>query len=132
MAIESASISPQGAPQVVDTVAAGSKKANKGQAEALEPKANAKFVPEKVKVEIDRQPLVSANELESKIADLNKALVSRNQAVAFSTDARTGHEVVKVTNRSTGALIRQMPTLEVLQAMQNIDRMIGLIFNRKT
>jgi len=37
-----------------------------------------------------------------------------------------------VTNRTTGALIRQMPTLEVLQAMQNIDRMIGLIFNRKT
>ncbi len=47
MAIESASISPQGAPQVVDTVAAGSKKANKSQAEAIEPKANAKFVTRK-------------------------------------------------------------------------------------
>jgi flagellar protein FlaG len=61
---------------------------------------------------------------------LNKELTSRNQAVAFSSDATTGRDIVRVTNRTTGELIRQMPTAEALKAMQNIDQMMGLIFNK--
>jgi flagellar protein FlaG len=57
--------------------------------------------------------------------------MSRNQAVEFSTDSGTGHDVVRVSNRSTGELIRQMPSVEALKAMQNIDQMMGLIFNAK-
>lgn len=89
-------------------------------------------VPEPAKVKINREPLVSAVELEAKIGELNAKLIERNQAVAFSTDAGTGHDVVKVTNRSTGELIRQMPSLEALKAMQNMDQMMGLIFNGKS
>ena len=59
-------------------------------------------------------------------------MVSRNQAVVFSTDAATGKDVVRVTNKSTGELIRQMPSVEALKAMQNIDQMMGLIFNKRT
>jgi uncharacterized FlaG/YvyC family protein len=40
--------------------------------------------------------------------------------------------VVRVSNSSTGELIRQMPSVEALKAMQNIDQMMGLIFNQKT
>ena len=130
--IEVSSMSSQGASQVVDQMSAGAKAVNKSKTGDVSSNSTAKFVPEKPEVEIDRQPLVSASELESKIAELNKTLVSRNQAVAFSTDSSTGHDVVKVTNRSTGELIRQMPSIEALKAMQNIDQMIGLIFNRQT
>ena len=59
-------------------------------------------------------------------------MVSRNQDVLFSTDAATGKDVVRVSNKSTGELIRQMPSVEALKAMQNIDQMMGLIFNKKT
>ena len=89
-------------------------------------------VPEAPKIDIDRQPIISATELEAKIVELNEAMVSRNQAVLFSTDAATGKDVVRVSNRDTGELIRQMPSVEALKAMQNIDQMMGLIFNQTT
>jgi flagellar protein FlaG len=83
-----------------------------------------------IKVDIDRQPTISPSELADKIELLNKELTSRNQAVTFSSDATTGRDIVRVTNRTTGELIRQMPTAEALKAMQNIDQMMGLIFNK--
>tara|TARA_B100000787_G_C16117523_1_gene261093 strand:+ start:485 stop:874 length:390 start_codon:yes stop_codon:yes gene_type:complete len=89
-------------------------------------------VPEAPKIDIDRQPIISATELEAKIVELNEAMVSRNQAVLFSTDAATGKDVVRVSNKDTGELIRQMPSVEALKAMQNIDQMMGLIFNQTT
>ena len=84
------------------------------------------------KVDINREPIISSKELEAKIVELNEAMVSRNQAVVFSTDGATGKDVIRVTNKSTGELIRQMPSVEALKAMQNIDQMMGLIFNKKT
>ena len=99
---------------------------------AIEPSKAPKPVPAAPKVDIDREPLISAQELESKIAQLNEALASRNQAVVFSTDPSTGKDVVMVSNKSTGELIRQMPSVEALKAMQNIDTMIGLIFSTQT
>ena len=96
---------------------------------ALEPSRAPKPVPAAPKVDIDREPLISAQELESKIAQLNEALASRNQAVVFSTDASTGKDVVMVSNKSTGELIRQTPSVEALKAMQTIDTMPGLIFS---
>ena len=91
-----------------------------------------KPVPEPPKVNINREPIISPKELEAKISELNEAMVSRNQDVVFSTDAATGKDVVRVSNKSTGELIRQMPSVEALKAMQNIDQMMGLIFNQKT
>ena len=99
---------------------------------AIEPSKAPKPVPAAAKVDINREPLVSSQELEGKIAELNEALASRNQAVMFSTDPSTGKDVVRVSNKSTGELIRQMPSVEVLKAMQNIDTMVGLIFNTQT
>ena len=99
---------------------------------AIEPSKAPKPVPAAAKVDINREPLVSSQELEGKIAELNEALASRNQNVVFSTDPSTGKDVVRVSNKSTGELIRQMPSVEALKAMQNIDTMIGLIFNTQT
>ena len=95
-------------------------------------KPSPKPVPEAPKIDIDRQPIISTSELEAKIVELNEAMVSRNQAVLFSTDAVTGRDVVRVSNKNTGELIRQMPSVEALKAMQNIDQMMGLIFNKRT
>jgi flagellar protein FlaG len=129
MAIEAPSASPQIVPQMVD------KKVNISQpvvavdaTKVVKPKP----VPEPPKVNINREPIISSKELEAKISELNAAMVSRNQAVVFSTDAATGKDVVRVSNKSTGELIRQMPSVEALKAMQIIDQMMGLIFNQKT
>ena len=130
MAIEALLASPQAAPQPVDTKTAASKPAVT-EAKAIV-KHQPKPVPQAPKIEINREPIISSKELEVKIAELNEAMVSRNQAIVFSKDASTGKDVVRVTNRSTGELIRQMPSVEALKAMQNIDQMMGLIFNHKT
>ena len=129
MAIEVNIVNPQVAPQKVNTQVGESRQV--AQTEAVI-KYQPKPVPEAPKVDINREPIISSKELEAKIGELNEAMVSRNQAVLFSTDPQTGKDVVKVTNKSTGELIRQMPSVEALKAMQNIDQMMGLIFNKRT
>ena len=129
MSIESLTVNPQAAPVAVSN-GAGSNRSIV-QVEAVE-KPVIKMAPSAPKVDIDREPIISSQELESKIAQLNEALSSRNQAVVFSTDPSTGKDVVMVSNKSTGELIRQMPSVEALKAMQNIDTMIGLIFSTQT
>jgi flagellar protein FlaG len=132
MVIEALLATPQAAPHSID------KKADIVRPPVTEAKAIVKIqakpkpVPPPPKIEINREPIISSRELEGKIAELNEAMVSRNQAVMFSTDSATGKDVVRVTNKSTGELIRQMPSAEALKAMQNIDQMMGLLFNKKT
>ena len=129
MAIEANIVNPQVAPQKVNTQVGESRQV--AQIEAVV-KLQPKPVPEAPKVNINREPIISLKELETKIGELNEAMVSRNQAVLFSIDPKTGKDVVRVTNESTGELIRQMPSVEALKAMQNIDQMMGLIFNKRT
>jgi flagellar protein FlaG len=129
MAIESLVISHQTAPVVVDhNVESG----RFGADSNLVVGRKSKPVPEAPMVDIDREPIISSSELEAKIAELNEALASRNHAIVFSRDSTTGKDVIRVTNKSTGELIRQMPSVEALKVMQNIDHMMGLIFNQKT
>ena len=132
MAIESVSNPALLDSQIVGRKASHNANVTFESSAAIEPSMAPKPVPAAPKVDIDREPLISAQELESKIAQLNEALASRNQAVVFSTDASTGKDVVMVSNKSTGELIRQMPSVEALKAMQNIDTMIGLIFSSQT
>ena len=127
MAIEAVVAGLQNPPQVVGNSASG--KQPVAQAEVVK-KLNP--VPAAPKIDINREPIISTMELEAKIVELNEAMVSRNQAVLFSKDAATGKDVVRVSNKNTGELIRQMPSVEALKAMQNIDQMMGLIFNKRT
>ena len=129
MAIESLAVNPQAAPAIVSKSVGVSQSVAKVEA-VTQPKL--KPVPEAPKVDINREPIISSQELETKIAELNEAIVSRNSDIVFSTDPATGKDVVRVSNSSTGELIRQMPSVEALKAMQNIDQMMGLIFNQKT
>jgi flagellar protein FlaG len=129
MVIEAFAANPPVAPQKVNTQEGISRPVAKADVVV---KHQPKPVPDAPKVEINREPLISSTELEAKLIELNEALVSRNQAVVFSTDSATGKDVVRVTNKSNGELIRQMPSVEALKAMQNIDQMMGLIFNKRT
>tara|TARA_B100000787_G_C16053958_1_gene232521 strand:- start:163 stop:552 length:390 start_codon:yes stop_codon:yes gene_type:complete len=129
MGIEAVATNAQMAPQIVNNQAKDSRTVVKAEAIV---KHQPKPVPEAPKIDINREPIMSSKELEVKIGELNEAMISRNQAVLFSTDPQTGKDVIRVTNKSTGELIRQMPSVEALKAMQNIDQMMGLIFNEKT
>ena len=129
MAIEAVATNPQVAPQIVNTQVGNDRPVAKVEALVKE---QPKPVPAAPKIDINREPIISSKELEAKISELNEAMVSRNKAVLFSTDPQTGKDIVRITNSNTGELIRQMPSVEALKAMQNIDQMMGLIFNKKT
>ena len=131
MAIESLAVNPQAAPTIVSSSVGVSRSVEQVEA-VIKPQPKPRPVPEAPKVDINREPIISSKELEGKIAELNEAMVSRNQAIVFSKDPATGKDVIRVSNKSTGELIRQMPSVEALKAMQNIDQMMGLIFNHKT
>ena len=129
MVIEAVATNPQVAPQIVNTHVGSDRPVAK--VEVVE-KEQPKPVPAAPKIDINREPIISSKELEAKISELNEAMVSRNKAVLFSTDPQTGKDIVRITNSNTGELIRQMPSVEALKAMQNIDEMMGLIFNKRT
>jgi flagellar protein FlaG len=133
MAIESPTVNPQASLAVVSNRVGDILSAVKVKAEAeAVAKPLFKPVPAAPKIEINREPIISSKELAAKIAELNEAVVSKNLAIAFIADPATGKDVVRVSNKSTGELIRQMPSVEALKAMQNIDHMMGLIFNDKS
>ena len=129
MVIEAVAANPQVAPQIVNTQVGNDRPVAKVEAVVKE---QPKPVPAAPKIDINREPIISSKELEAKISELNEAMVSRNKAVLFSTDPQTGKDIVRITNSNTGELIRQMPSVEALKAMQNIDQMMGLIFNKRT
>ena len=126
--IEAAMVNPQSFLKVVDRNA--DVKAKVAQVDA--PIAlQSERAPRLRDVLINREPVISSQELDLKIAQLNEAMVSRNQAVVFSRDEATGKDVLRVNNKSTGELIRQIPNDEALKVTQSIDKMIGLIFNQR-
>ena len=126
--IEAAMFNPQSFLKVVDRNA--DVKAKVAQVDApIAPQSER--APRLRDVLINREPVISSQELDLKIAQLNEAMVSRNQAVVFSRDEATGKDVLRVNNKSTGELIRQIPNDEALKVTQSIDKMIGLIFNQR-
>lgn len=49
----------------------------------------------------------------------------------FTIDDNTGKTLVRVTDRATGELIRQIPSQEMLEIAQSLDRMQGLLLRQK-
>ena len=48
----------------------------------------------------------------------------------FSVHNSTGRTMVKVVNRDTGDLIREVPPEEILNLASKIDEMIGILFDK--
>ena len=69
---------------------------------------------------------------------LQEAVDAANEAVSaikceldFSIDEGTGKTVVRVVEKQTGTVIRQMPTPEMLEIAKALDRLQGLLVHNK-
>lgn len=60
---------------------------------------------------------------------LVKPVVSNN--LDFSVDQSTGKAIVRITDRETGELIRQIPSEEMMEIARSLDRMQGLLLRQK-
>ena len=72
-------------------------------------------------------------EIESAVEKLNKKLESQNQDlnVGFSVDSESGRIVVRISDASTGKLVRQIPSEETLEFARNVKEGKGLLLNTK-
>lgn len=86
------------------------------------------------------QPLApSSNQSEAKdsqqLADAVKAtndfVNSVNNSLTFSVDKDSGKTIVKVIDKSTDEVIRQIPSEEMLAIAQALDKIKGLLVHQK-
>ncbi len=112
MAVETFSVNVQASPSI----------ANNRDKQSL---------PELRELNVNRVVAITPDDMDAQLAELNNAMAMRKQAIVFSTDPLTGIDVVTISDKNTGDIIRQMPSVEVLKAMENIDLMVGVIFNQQ-
>jgi len=65
----------------------------------------------------------------SVVNELNQALKQINSRFSASVDDATGMVVVRITDRNTGELVKQVPPQQVLDASVSMEKIIGLLVN---
>lgn len=65
------------------------------------------------------------------VKSINKSMASLSADLEFSLDDDTHRTVVKVIDRQTNEVIRQIPTEEVLQISKALDQVQGLLIRQK-
>jgi len=77
---------------------------------------------------ISRQ--VSREELEAFLGKLQEAQVF-DRRISFDIDDESGRIVVRVIDRATGEVIRQIPPDQVLAVAMSIEKMLGLLLDER-
>jgi flagellar protein FlaG len=65
------------------------------------------------------------------LKQLNDTVSLFNSDLEFTTDKESGAQVVKVVNRSSKEVIRQIPSEEAVRLAQALDRLQGLLVRDK-
>ena len=65
------------------------------------------------------------------IAQIQIMMEIRDRDVTFTTDQESGANVVRVIDRSSGDVIRQLPAEELLSFMRNLTRMLGTFLDER-
>jgi len=63
-------------------------------------------------------------EIVSVVSSLNESVQNIQRGIEFSVDEESGHSVIKVVDRETGDVIRQLPTEEALAVSRHIQEFV--------
>lgn len=77
----------------------------------------------------DKQP--RPEELQSALQKIKEFVSATASDINFSIDSESGNTVVKVIDRSTKEVIRQIPSQEFLEMSKALDRLQGLLLKNK-
>ncbi|MCS0589479.1 flagellar protein FlaG [Massilia norwichensis] len=69
--------------------------------------------------------------LHQAVEHINKSLQASAQSVEFSVDEDSERVIVKVVDRDTGEVLRQMPSQEALDIAKALDRTQGLLIKNQ-
>ncbi|MDH6591095.1 flagellar protein FlaG [Variovorax sp. TBS-050B] len=94
-----------------------------GPASDADALAVARTALEPVPAAADVQPFA----VESAVREINASMQSRSVGVRFEVDADTDRLVVKVVDRLSGELIRQIPSEEVLRIAKLLGKVQGTL-----
>lgn len=75
-------------------------------------------------------PTPAASDLETAVAAVAKAIQPQADTLNFVIDRTSGKPLVRITDRETGALIRQIPSQEMLDIAKSIDRLQGVLMSQ--
>ena len=74
-------------------------------------------------------PPVDAKILEKAVQDLARDVQNLQRALEFSVDRSSGRTVIKVIDKETHRVIRQIPEKEVLALASRIEKAVGLLLH---
>lgn len=74
---------------------------------------------------------LTAEQVEQVVREMRQAVEPKAQNLEFSIDQGTGHTVVKVIDSATKEVVRQIPSEELMSIAHSIDKLRGLLLNRK-
>ena len=64
-------------------------------------------------------------------ADIQQFVQSMGRNLSFSVDETTGYNVVRVVNPSTGELVRQLPSEELLKIARDFQRLNNVLVSQR-
>lgn len=76
----------------------------------------------------EQQQAVSVASLGEAVASIKDFVQTIRRDLNFDLDDSSGKMVVKVTDRSTGEVVRQIPTEEALRLAENLEEARSLLF----
>lgn len=74
---------------------------------------------------------ISLEETKKLAEQIQKYLSEINVSLSFDVDDKTHDIVVKVINRETGKLIRQIPPEELLKLRQKLEELVGVLVHKQ-
>jgi len=76
----------------------------------------------------EQSPSIGAQSLEAAVAGIKDFVQTIRRDLSFDLDDSSGKMVVKVTDRSTGEVVRQIPTEEALRLAENLEEARSVLF----
>lgn len=74
---------------------------------------------------------IGADGLARAVEAVNQMLDPLSRSLQFSLDATTGKTVVKLVDKDTGNVLRQIPSSEMLSIGRAIERVQGILIREK-
>jgi len=79
----------------------------------------------------EEQEKLAVEQLEAAVEKMNELMKDGQRSLSFSVDKDLDEVVVKVLDKETEELIRQIPNEEALQFAKHIEGLVGVIFNER-
>ena len=76
------------------------------------------------------KPVPTENQVSQALKNINNLLESRSQDLEFSVDSASARTIVKVVDKNTQEVIRQMPTQEALEIAKALDQLHSLLIRQ--